>query len=281
MQNVSSEFSTSWWTESVALYGWKRSVSWLSLVNGLCKELLRRQYLKLLDWGRQSRCTSSCPDTLHESSRWEGYPYQHLSLRRASAWFGNLAECKYHNPRCLKDAYLEDSQCSQPLFAQRPKRHRLARLPRYNLKAGWSGNWCSLYWFTTWFSGCEPNKKDIGKRYTRKNNKNKSTLTSLRPIVTRTIMTKDKIVRAEKVAQRPWSNGIHGRGFKVNQDGTRNILVCFSLFVIDRDTFKLHVIVAHVTTILINAVFIWNDLPELGTCVRRALTSPTQWRMGG
>jgi hypothetical protein len=108
---------------------------------------------------------------------------------------------------------------------------------------------------------------DMGKGYTRKSKKDRSTLTSFGPVITCTVMTKDKIVRAEEVTQWPRPNGIHGCSFKVNHDGTWNVLVRFSLIIIDRNTFKLLVVVANVVTIWTDAVLVRNSLPELGTCV--------------
>jgi hypothetical protein len=54
---------------------------------------------------------------------------------------------------------------------------------------------------------------------------------------------------------------------RVNHDDTWNVLVRFSLIIIDRNTFKLLVIVANVVTTWTDAVLVRNSLPELGICM--------------
>lgn len=93
----------------------------------------------------------------------------------------------------------------------------------------------------------------------------KNALTSFRPVVTRTTLTKDEVVGTEEIAQRTRSNRVHGSRFEVDQDRTRNVLVCTNFVVVDIDTFKLKVVGTLVQSIAINAVFVRDDLPEFGT----------------
>ena len=90
-------------------------------------------------------------------------------------------------------------------------------------------------------------------------------LTSFCPVVTSTALTKDKVVRAEKVTKRTGADGVHGSGLEINQDRTRDILVRADLVVVYRDTLQLQVVGAFVETILVDAVLVGNNLPELGT----------------
>lgn len=98
-----------------------------------------------------------------------------------------------------------------------------------------------------------------------------SALTSFRPVVTRTTLTKDEVVWAEQGAERTRANGIHGSGFKVDQDRTGHVFVRTDFVVVDVDTLQLEVIGTLVHSITINAVFVRDDLPEFGTYTTRQI----------
>jgi len=85
------------------------------------------------------------------------------------------------------------------------------------------------------------------------------------PIVTSTALTEDEVVWSEKVAKRAGTDRVHGSRLEINQDRAGNVLVGTDLVVVDRDTLQLQVIGALVETILVDAVFVGNNLPELGT----------------
>ena len=81
-------------------------------------------------------------------------------------------------------------------------------------------------------------------------------LTSFRPVVTRTTLSEDKVVRAEKRAQGSGADRVHGSGLEVDQDSSRNVLVGADFVVVDVDTLKLKVVVALVQTLPVNAMFV-------------------------
>ena len=83
-----------------------------------------------------------------------------------------------------------------------------------------------------------------------------SILTSFCPVVTSTALPKDEVVGTEKVTKRTRANRIHCSGFKINQDGTGNVLVRTDLVVVNRDTFQLQVIISLVKAILIDTMLV-------------------------
>jgi hypothetical protein len=90
-------------------------------------------------------------------------------------------------------------------------------------------------------------------------------LTSFRPVVASTALTKDKVVWPEEATEGARSNGIHSSRLEVDQDRARYILVGTDLVVVDRDPLELEVVVSLVDTIRPNTMLIGDDLPELGT----------------
>ena len=81
-------------------------------------------------------------------------------------------------------------------------------------------------------------------------------LTSFRPVVTSTILSKDVDVRAEQTSKRTTLYRIHSSGLKVDQDRTGNILVGTDFIVVNVDTLKLEVVCTRVQTVAVDAVFI-------------------------
>ena len=83
------------------------------------------------------------------------------------------------------------------------------------------------------------------------------------PVVTGTGLPEDEVVRTEEVAERGGSEGVHGTGFEIDEDGAGDILVSWSGqsnvsggfhvivedpttrgVVVDADPFELEVVVA-------------------------------------
>ena len=58
------------------------------------------------------------------------------------------------------------------------------------------------------------------------------------------------------MTNRTRANGVHCSGFKINQDGTGNVLVGTDLVVVHGDTFQLQVISSLVKAILIDAMLV-------------------------
>src|SRR6266702_6951415 len=96
--------------------------------------------------------------------------------------------------------------------------------------------------------------------------KKRWSLTSFRPVITRSALAENKVVRAEKATKRTRANGIHGSGLEINQDRAGNILVRANLVVVDGDPLELKVVVALVETIALNAVLVRDDFPKFDTC---------------
>ena len=97
-------------------------------------------------------------------------------------------------------------------------------------------------------------------------------LTSFRPVVTRTILTEDKVVGAEKGTERTRTDRVHGSGLEIDQDCTRNVLVGLYFIIVDIDTLKLEIVGAFVETVTVDTVLVRDDLPELGTNLVTALS---------
>ena len=81
-------------------------------------------------------------------------------------------------------------------------------------------------------------------------------LTSFRPVVTGTVLSKDKVVGAEEVAERSTADGVHGTGLEIDEDGAGNVLVGLNLIVVDVDALELEVVVALVNTVAVDTVFV-------------------------
>ena len=90
-------------------------------------------------------------------------------------------------------------------------------------------------------------------------------LTALGPVVTRTALAEDEVVRAEKATKRTGADRVHGTGLQVDQDRARHVLVRADLVVVNRDALELLVVGALVETIGLDTVLVGDDFPELGT----------------
>jgi hypothetical protein len=96
---------------------------------------------------------------------------------------------------------------------------------------------------------------------------------SLGPIVSGSGLAEDEVVGSEELAVRAGSNGVHGSGFKIHEDGSGDITSTGGFIVIDVDSFQLQIGITSVGTGGVNAVFIGNYFPELGTDLVTALSS--------
>jgi hypothetical protein len=93
-------------------------------------------------------------------------------------------------------------------------------------------------------------------------------LTALGPVVSGTVLSVDKVVRAEHLANRASTDGIASSRFQVDEDRTWHVLACASLVVEDADPLELLVVGTGVDTIRLDTVLLGDGLPELGTCGR-------------
>ena len=98
-------------------------------------------------------------------------------------------------------------------------------------------------------------------------------LTALGPVVTRTALAEDEVVRAEKATKRTGADRVHGTGLQVDQDRARHVLVRADLVVVNRDALELLVVGALVETIGLDTVLVGDDFPELGTCREETMSA--------
>jgi proteasome assembly chaperone (PAC2) family protein len=96
---------------------------------------------------------------------------------------------------------------------------------------------------------------------------------ALGPVVTGTSLTEDEVVGSEELTEGSGTDGVHGSGFQVHEDGTGNVTSSGGFVVINVDSFELEVGVSVVGTGRVNSVFVGDDFPELGTDLVTALSS--------
>jgi len=96
---------------------------------------------------------------------------------------------------------------------------------------------------------------------------------TLGPVVTGTSLAEDEVVGAEELTERSSTDGVHGAGLKIHEDGTGNITSTGGLVVVHIDALELEVGVTVVGAGRVNAVLIGDDFPELGADLVTALAS--------
>jgi hypothetical protein len=93
------------------------------------------------------------------------------------------------------------------------------------------------------------------------------------PVVTGTTLTKDEVVRSEKVSERTGTESVHGTRFEIDENSTRDILVGGYFVIVHVDTLQLKVEVSFIETLAIDTVLVGHDFPEFGTDLVTALPS--------
>lgn len=88
---------------------------------------------------------------------------------------------------------------------------------------------------------------------------------TLGPVVTSTRLAKHKVIRPEDLAIGTGPNAVHGTRLKVHEHSTRHKSTTGRLVIVDIDTLQLKLGVSGVSSGGINAVFITDDFPELGS----------------
>ena len=96
---------------------------------------------------------------------------------------------------------------------------------------------------------------------------------TLGPVVTGTGLTEDEVVGSEELTERSSTDGVHGAGLEVHEDGARHITATGGLVVVNVDALELEIGVTVVGTGWVDSVFVGDDFPELGTDLVTALTS--------
>lgn len=95
------------------------------------------------------------------------------------------------------------------------------------------------------------------------------------PIVAGSWLSEDEVIRAKDLSKRAGSDAVHGAGFKIHENGPRDVPAAGGLIVIDVDPLELKIggAVALVPSGGVNAVLVADDLPELGADLVAALAS--------
>jgi len=95
---------------------------------------------------------------------------------------------------------------------------------------------------------------------------------TLGPIVTGTGLSKDEVVWSEDLTEWARSDRVHGSWFKIDEDGSWNVLATSGFVEVNVDSFELKIRVSLVCPGGVNTVFIGDNFPELGTDLVTALT---------
>lgn len=88
---------------------------------------------------------------------------------------------------------------------------------------------------------------------------------TLGPVVTSTGLAENEVVGTEELTEGTGTDGVHGTRLKINEDGTRDILVSAGLVEVDVHTLQLEIGGAIVNTGAVKAVLARDGLPESGT----------------
>ena len=86
---------------------------------------------------------------------------------------------------------------------------------------------------------------------------------SLSPVVTRSTLSKHKVVWSENLTERSTPDTVHGAGLQVHQHGPGDVLATSGLIVVDIDALQLQLRCALVGPSWVNSVLIRDDFPEL------------------
>jgi hypothetical protein len=96
---------------------------------------------------------------------------------------------------------------------------------------------------------------------------------TLGPVVTSTGLSEDEVVRSEELTERSGSDGVHGTGLEIHEDGTGDVSATSSFVVVNVDSLKLEIRVTVIATGWVNTVLVRDDFPEFGTDLVTALSS--------
>ncbi len=86
---------------------------------------------------------------------------------------------------------------------------------------------------------------------------------ALSPVVASTRLSKNKVVRPEKLPIGSCSDRIHGAGLKIEEDGTGHVFAHAGLVVVHIDSLQLQVGGAIIVSSTVDAMLVGDDLPEL------------------
>ena len=95
---------------------------------------------------------------------------------------------------------------------------------------------------------------------------------TLGPVVTGTGLSEDEVVGSEELTEGSSSDGVHGSGFEIHEDGSGDVTSTGGFVVVDVDSLELEIGVTVVRTGGVNTVFVGDDFPEFSTDLVTALT---------
>ena len=96
---------------------------------------------------------------------------------------------------------------------------------------------------------------------------------SLGPVVSGSGLAEDEVVGAEDLSVRSRTDGVHGSGLKVHEDGTGDVASAGGLVEVDVDPLKLKVGISVVGARGINSMFVADNFPEFGSNLVSTLTA--------
>jgi hypothetical protein len=96
---------------------------------------------------------------------------------------------------------------------------------------------------------------------------------TLGPVVTGTGLTEDEVVGTEELSEGTSTDGVHGAGLKIHEDGAGDITATSGFVIVDVDPLELKIRVTVVGAGWVNAMFVGEDLPEFGTDLVTALSA--------
>merc|ERR1712057_150792 len=96
---------------------------------------------------------------------------------------------------------------------------------------------------------------------------------TLGPVIASASLAEDEVVGTEELTERTSTDGVHGAGLEIHQDGAGYVAASSGLVVVHVDALELQVGVAVVCAGGVDAMLVGDDLPELGTNLVTALAS--------
>jgi len=96
---------------------------------------------------------------------------------------------------------------------------------------------------------------------------------TLGPVVTSSGLTENEVIGTEELTEGTGTDGVHGTGLQVHEDGTGDVTSTGGLVEVDVDPLQLEIGISVVGTGRVNSVLVGNDLPEFGTDLVTALAS--------
>lgn len=270
-------FSTSWWTDKVALYGSTtvsetcnaQHVRWsccqrqeiyscrLQIPKGLfhgekvgeARQDGQEGRVEIghspLAKAQRSKCSWFGPDTLHGSWKWATCPCQIQS----------------HLPRSESIESPEDSHMTRPLVWSHPRQNPPARhLKGFNTVAYktcmmWAVVYSNLLCSDPWPNCFQPRTDQ------RPETKIKMSWISI--LYTKRLVNTHKVVWSENLAIRSRPNRVHGARFQIDQNSSRHIFPSRGLIVVDLNPLDLQLWITLVQASGVHAMLIRDDFPEL------------------